>query len=101
MPLGDEHDSRPELDAARGARGAREGDEGIDEVRVRLGDDPVLGAREPALRLHGNERVLGAPERLEAELFGLPGHGPDVHEVGGQGNGNSDVHSYSSLTWVF
>ena len=66
MSLGNEHDPRPELDAARGARGAREGDEGIDEVRVGLGDDPVLGAREAALRLHGNERVLGAPERLEA-----------------------------------
>src|SRR5713101_1488231 len=101
MPLGDEDDAGPELDAARGARGARQGHEGIDEVRVGLGNDPVLGAREAALRLHGNERVLGAPERLEAELFGLSGHGADIHEVGGQGYGDSDVHGESSLRELF
>src|SRR5712691_3427486 len=52
----------------------------------------VLGGPEALGRLHRDERVLGAPERLEAEVFGLLGHEADVDEVRGQGNRDADVH---------
>ena len=98
VPLGDQDDPGPELDAARSPRGARERDERVDEVRVALRDHAVLRAREATGRLHRDERMLGAPERLEAELFGLPGHEADVDEVRGQGNRDADVHRGASFT---
>src|SRR5215510_8366927 len=66
VPLRHEDDARAELDAARHAGGTRESHEGVDEVPIALGNDAVRRSRESALRVHGNEGMLGAPEGLEA-----------------------------------
>jgi hypothetical protein len=83
VPLGDQHDARGELDAARRPRGAGQGDERVDEVRVALRDHAVGRSLKAALRLHRDERMLGAPERFEAELLGLLRHEADVDQIGG------------------
>src|SRR6266545_4692266 len=80
MPLGDEDDARAELDAAGHAGGPGQSHERIDEMRIALGNDAVRGPGEAAGRMHGNERMLGAPERLETELLGFRGHEADVDE---------------------
>jgi hypothetical protein len=92
VTLGHEHDAGAELDARGRSRGACQRHEGIHEVGVGLGDHAVGGAGEAALRVHGDERVLGAPERLEAKGLGLGRHRAHVDEIGGQRNRNADVH---------
>src|SRR5262249_58828588 len=83
VPLRHEDDPRAQLDTARHAGGARQGHEWVDEVPIALGNDAVRRPRESALRVHGNEGMLGAPEGLEAQLLDLAGHEADVDEIGG------------------
>src|SRR5262252_7450268 len=96
VPLRHEDDARAELDAARHAGGAGEGHEGVDEVPIAFGNDTVRRPWESALRVHGNEGMLGAPEGLEAQLLDFASHEADVDEMGGQGYGDADIHDDSS-----
>src|SRR5262249_25298756 len=96
MALGHEHDAGTELHPPGHARGARECDERIDEVRIRLGDDTVLRAGEAARGMHRDERMLSAPEGFEAERFDLLRHEGDVHQIGGPPDGDPDVHLRAS-----
>src|SRR4030095_704700 len=84
VALGNQHDAGSELDRLCRSRGAGEGHERIDEMRVALGDDAVGRAREAARRAYRNERMLGAPERFETELLGLSGHEGDGEVISGE-----------------
>ena len=92
VPFRDQRDARAQIEGRGDSGRPREGDERIDEVRVALRDDPIGGARETAGALHGHDRMLGAPQRLEAERLGGARHEGDVHVVSGQGHRDTDVH---------
>src|SRR6185369_15411542 len=93
IALRDQRDAGAELQRRRHPRGARESDEGIDEVRVALGDDAVGGAGEAARRLHGHDWMLGTPERLEAEGLGGAGHERRIDVLGRKRDRHSNVHA--------
>jgi hypothetical protein len=92
VALRHERDAGAELHLRRHTRRASQSDERVDEMRVRLGDDAVGRAREAARAVDRHDRVLGAPQRLEAQALGDPRDERWIDAVRGKRDGDADVH---------